>query len=162
VQGGHSPARTVGRGLIRCGRVDAARMTATVLAVGHGALRSWKIVRKVVPDTREQRCWFHKQANVPSCPPESMHPRAIAALLEIWNAKDIDKPQVTMKAFDRHRPRRHAPVRGGACSTKANCSDGPSTSHPPDPQVLTIPLVYHLRSPGQTLVRDRDRSGCRH
>ena len=39
-------------------------MRAPVLAVGDGALGFWKAVREVFPDTREQRCWFHKQANV--------------------------------------------------------------------------------------------------
>jgi len=39
-------------------------MTAPVLAVGDGALGFWKAVREVFPDTREQRCWFHRQANV--------------------------------------------------------------------------------------------------
>src|SRR5690606_19439263 len=39
-------------------------MTAPVLAVGDGALGFWNAVREVFPATREQRCWFHKQANV--------------------------------------------------------------------------------------------------
>ena len=38
-------------------------MTAPVLAVGDGALGFWKAVREVFPATKEQRCWFHKQAN---------------------------------------------------------------------------------------------------
>lgn len=50
---------------------DAKRrgMTAPVLAVGDGALGFWKAVREVFPATKEQRCWFHKQAiNRPSWP----------------------------------------------------------------------------------------------
>lgn len=39
------------------------RVTAPVLAVGDAVLGFWKI-REVFPATREQRCWFHKQANV--------------------------------------------------------------------------------------------------
>ena len=39
-------------------------MTTPVLAVGDGALGFWKAVREVFPETREQRCWFHVQANV--------------------------------------------------------------------------------------------------
>ena len=35
-------------------------MTAPVLAVGDGALGFWKALREVFPNTREQRCWFHK------------------------------------------------------------------------------------------------------
>jgi len=38
-------------------------MTAPVLAIGDGALGFWTALREVFPDTREQRCWWHKQAN---------------------------------------------------------------------------------------------------
>ena len=75
-------------------------MTAPVLAVGDGALGFWKAVREVFPDTREQRCWFHKQANVLAALPKSAHPGALAALREIYNAEDIDKAQVAIKAFE--------------------------------------------------------------
>jgi putative transposase len=75
-------------------------MTAPVLAVGDGALGFWKAVREVFPDTREQRCWWHKQANVLAALPKSVHPGAIAALKEIYNAEDIDKAQLAIKAFE--------------------------------------------------------------
>ena len=75
-------------------------MTAPVLAVGDGALGFWKAVREVFPATREQRCWFHKQANVLSCLPKSAHPGALAAMREIYNAEDIDRAQVAIKAFE--------------------------------------------------------------
>jgi hypothetical protein len=35
-----------------------------VLAVGDGALGFWKAIRDVFPDTKEQRCWWHKIGNV--------------------------------------------------------------------------------------------------
>jgi transposase-like protein len=75
-------------------------MTAPVLAVGDGALGFWKAVREVFPATREQRCWFHKQANVLAALPKSAHPGALAAIKEIYNAEDIDKAQVAIKAFE--------------------------------------------------------------
>ena len=75
-------------------------MTAPVLAVGDGALGFWKAVREVFPDTREQRCWFHKQANVLAALPKSAHPGALAALRDIYNAEDIDKAQLAIKAFE--------------------------------------------------------------
>lgn len=74
-------------------------MTAPVLAVGDGALGFWKAVREVFPKTREQRCWFHKQANVLAGLPKSAHPAALAAIKDIYNAEDIDKAQVAVKAF---------------------------------------------------------------
>ena len=69
---------------------DCARrgMRAPVLAVGDGALGFWAALREVFPDTREQRCWFHKIANVLSALPKSAHPGAKKALAEIWNAED--------------------------------------------------------------------------
>jgi hypothetical protein len=39
-------------------------MRAPILAVGDGALGSWDALREVFPEIREQRCWFHKIANV--------------------------------------------------------------------------------------------------
>jgi putative transposase len=75
-------------------------MTAPVLAVGDGALGFWKAVREVFPATREQRCWWHKQANVLAALPKSAHPGALAAMREIYNAEDIDKAQVAIKAFE--------------------------------------------------------------
>ena len=74
-------------------------MTAPVLAVGDGALGFWKAVREVFPETGEQRCWFHVQANVLAALPKSAHPGALAALREIYNAEDIDKARVAIKAF---------------------------------------------------------------
>src|SRR6516225_5516744 len=84
--------------LLRCCRRRGMR--APVLAVGDGALGFWAALREVFPDTREQRCWFHKQANVLAALPKSAHPGALAALKDIYNAEDIDKAQVAAKAFE--------------------------------------------------------------
>jgi transposase-like protein len=65
-------------------------MRAPVLAVGDGALGFWKALREVFPDTKEQRCWFHVQANVLAALPKSAHPGTKAALAEIYNAEDKD------------------------------------------------------------------------
>jgi transposase-like protein len=69
-------------------------MIAPVLAAGDGALR------EVFPDTREQRCWWHRQANILAALPKSAQPGALAALKEIYNAEDIDKAQLAIKAFE--------------------------------------------------------------
>ena len=63
-------------------------MTAPVLAVGDGALGFWKAIRDVFPDTKEQRCWWHKIGNVLAALPKSAHPAAKKALAEIYNAED--------------------------------------------------------------------------
>ncbi len=81
---------------------DCARrgMRAPVLAVGDGALGFWGALREVFPQTREQRCWFHKIANVLGALPKSAHPGAKKALAEIWSAEDKDHAHAAAKAFD--------------------------------------------------------------
>ncbi len=74
-------------------------MRAPVLAVGDGALGFWAAVREVFPETREQRCWFHKIANVLNGLPKSAQPGAKAALAEIWQAEDKEHAQAAAKAF---------------------------------------------------------------
>ena len=80
---------------------DAARrgMRAPVLAVGDGALGFWGALREVFPTTREQRCWFHKIANVLGALPKSAHPGAKKALAEIWNAEDRAHALDAVSAF---------------------------------------------------------------
>ena len=84
-------------GLLR----DAKRrgMRAPVLAMGDGALGFWAALRDVFPTTREQRCWFHKSANVLAALPKSAHPGAVKAMQEIYNAEDIEHARVAVKAF---------------------------------------------------------------
>src|ERR1017187_6717706 len=69
---------------------DCARrgMRAPVLAVGDGALGFWGALREVFPETKEQRCWFHKTGNVLAALPKSAHPGAKKALAGIWGAED--------------------------------------------------------------------------
>jgi transposase-like protein len=74
-------------------------MRAPVLAVGDGALGFWNGLREVFPSTREQRCWFHKIANVLGAMPKSAHPGAKRALAEIWNAEDREHARRAVAAF---------------------------------------------------------------
>jgi putative transposase len=74
-------------------------MKAPVLAVGDGALGFWAALREVFPDTREQRCWFHVQANVLNALPKSAQPGAKAALGEIYNAEDRTHALAAVKTF---------------------------------------------------------------
>jgi putative transposase len=60
---------------------------APKVAVGDGALGFWAALRKVFPETREQRCWVHKTANVLNKMPKSVQPKAKADLHEIWQAE---------------------------------------------------------------------------
>jgi putative transposase len=60
---------------------------APKLAVGDGALGFWAALRKIFPETKEQRCWVHKTANVLNSLPKSVQPKAKSDLHEIWQAE---------------------------------------------------------------------------
>ena len=75
-------------------------MRAPVLAAGDGALGFWGALREVFPETREQRCWFHKISNVLAALPKSAHPGAKKALAEIWNAEDKSHARDAVKQFE--------------------------------------------------------------
>jgi putative transposase len=79
--------------------VQATRHASTGPGVGDGALGFWKAVRDVFPETREQRCWWHRIGNVLAALPKSAHPGAKAALAEIYNAADRKHAEVAAKAF---------------------------------------------------------------
>jgi len=81
---------------------DAARrgMSAPVLAIGDGALGFWGALREVFPQARQQRCWFHKIANILGALPKSAHPGAKKALAEIWNAEDKCHALDAARAFE--------------------------------------------------------------
>jgi putative transposase len=72
---------------------------APKLATGDGALGFWAALRKVFPETREQRCWVHKTANVLNNMPKSVQPRAKADLHEIWMAETREQAYRAFDAF---------------------------------------------------------------
>lgn len=79
---------------------------APMLATGDGSLGFWIALSKVFPQTRHQRCWVHKTANVLNKLPKSQQPAAKAMLHEIWMS---GSRAAAMKAFDRfievHKPK---------------------------------------------------------
>jgi len=54
--------------------------------VGDGAMGFWAALEEVFPQTRHQRCWFHKMGNVLNALPQSLQTKAKQALQEIWMA----------------------------------------------------------------------------
>jgi putative transposase len=80
---------------------DAKRrgMTAPMVMVGDGALGMWSALGEVFPETRVQRCWVHKVANVLSALPKSAHPSARKALAEIRDAEDRAHAEAAITAF---------------------------------------------------------------
>jgi putative transposase len=73
--------------------------SAPKLATGDGALGFWAALRQVYPETREQRCWVHKTANVLNKMPKSVQPRAKADLHEIWMAETRELAHQAFETF---------------------------------------------------------------
>jgi transposase-like protein len=67
------------------------------LAVGDGALGFWKALSKVYDNTRWQRCWVHKTANVLNKLPKSIQAKAKEKIHMIWMAPEKDEAE---KQFD--------------------------------------------------------------
>jgi len=70
---------------------------APKLAIGDGALGFWKALSKVYGETRHQRCWVHKTANVLNKLPKGVQEKAKDALHQIWMAATRED---AYKAFD--------------------------------------------------------------
>ena len=70
---------------------------APKLAVGDGALGFWKALSKVYDQTRWQRCWVHKTANILNKLPKRIQSKAKKKLHQIWMAPDKKEAQ---KHFD--------------------------------------------------------------
>ena len=69
------------------------------LAIGDGALGFWKALEEIFPDTRRQRCWVHKTANVLNKLPKSRQTAAKAALHDIWMADGRAEAERAMNTF---------------------------------------------------------------
>lgn len=74
-------------------------MRSPVLAVGDGASGFWAALRDVFPETRSQRDWVHKSANVLDALPKSVHKRAKKAMGEITEAENKAEAGKAIKEF---------------------------------------------------------------
>lgn len=75
-------------------------MRAPALAIGDGALGFWAALRDVWPETREQRDWVHRIANVLDKLPKRLQPTAKAALHEIMKS---DSREAALEEIERFR-----------------------------------------------------------
>jgi len=75
-------------------------MRAPALIIGDGALGLWAAVRDVWPQTREQRDWVHRVANVLDKLPKRLQPRAKEALQEIREAPTRGEAEQEMARFE--------------------------------------------------------------
>ncbi len=74
-------------------------MQTPVLAVGDGALGFWGALGEVFPETKAQRCWVHKVANVLNALPASAQPTARRMLADIRDAEDRDHARQAVDVF---------------------------------------------------------------
>jgi putative transposase len=82
--------------------LDLKRRGLTIapeLAVADGALGFWQAIEEVWPQTRGQRCWVHKTANVLNKLPKSLQSKAKRALQEIWMAETKKDALIAFDAF---------------------------------------------------------------
>ena len=75
-------------------------MRAPELAIGDGALGFWAAVRDVWPETREQRDWVHRMANVLDKLPKRLQGPAKDALREIMNAPTRTDAEAGIDCFE--------------------------------------------------------------
>lgn len=75
-------------------------MEAPLLAIGDGALGFWKAVRDVWPETKGQRCWVHRLANVLDKLPKRLQAKAKRMLHEIMNAETKKEAASEIGRFD--------------------------------------------------------------
>jgi len=68
------------------GLKERGLQTGPKLAIGDGALGFWKAISKCYPESRQQRCWVHKMANVLNVIPKSVQLKMKTALQDIWMA----------------------------------------------------------------------------
>ena len=69
------------------------------LAVGDGALGFWKALAQVDPQTRQQRCWVHKTANVLNALPQNRQESAKHELQQVWMAATRAEAHRAFDAF---------------------------------------------------------------
>jgi putative transposase len=74
-------------------------MRAPVLAVGDGALGFWSAKRSVWPETREQRCWFHKMGNILDKLPKRLQAAAKEKLHDVMYAETRADALTAIAAF---------------------------------------------------------------
>lgn len=81
--------------------LKARGLNTPKLAVGDGAMGFWAALEEVYPDTRQQRCWMHKTANMLNKLPKSAQPKAKQALHEIWRAETREDAESALDRFIR-------------------------------------------------------------
>jgi transposase-like protein len=72
---------------------------APSLAIGDGALGFWAALEEIFPETKQQRCWVHKTANILDKMPKSVQKHAKTKIHEIYMAETKDEGLTAFEAF---------------------------------------------------------------
>jgi len=80
-------------------KLKSRGMNAPKLATGDGAMGFWAALEECYPETRQQRCWVHKTANVLNCLPKNLQGKAKQHLHDIWQADTRDHAQAAFNLF---------------------------------------------------------------
>jgi len=96
--------------------VKGRGMKAPKLAIGDGALGFWAALGEVYPETREQRCWVHKIANVLDKLPKRLQTEAKDLLHRAMYAPDRDSAQAAIADFSEAYEERYP--KAAECLTK--------------------------------------------
>ena len=80
------------------------------LAIGDGALGFWKALQEVWPQTRHQRCWVHKTANILNKMPKSLQSKAKIDLHNIWMADTLENAHTAFALFLDKYEKKYSPA----------------------------------------------------
>jgi putative transposase len=69
------------------------------LAIGDGGLGFWAALPEVYPETKEQRCWVHKTANILDKMPSSVQPKAKEKIHDMYMAPTKEQALVAYNSF---------------------------------------------------------------
>jgi len=69
------------------------------LATGDGSLGFWAALPEVYPETKEQRCWVHKTANILDKMPGSVQPKAKEKIHDMYLAPTKEQALVAFNSF---------------------------------------------------------------
>jgi len=72
---------------------------APALAIGDGALGFWAALQEAFPETRQQRCWVHKTANVLDKMPKKIQPHAKGMIHQMYMAETKSDAIEAYKTF---------------------------------------------------------------
>ena len=89
--------------------LKARGLAGPKLFIGDGALGFWGAVKDIYPESRHQRCWVHKTANILDKMPKKVQPKAKNMIHEMYMAPTkknaLDAYELFIETFESRYPR---------------------------------------------------------